>query len=356
MDTLVAVGTYSARGSEGIYTFRMDPGTGRLDRIGTTAAGKNPSFLAVDPSQRYLYAVSEVESVDGASGGGVRAFALDLPTGGLRFLNAQSSGGKGPCHVSVDATGRCVVVANFGGGSVAALPVRPDGSLGSATSLVQHPRPTIARPGQDAPHAHCAVVSPGNDHVFAADLGLDRVCIYRLDAASGTLRAAGTPWVELHPGAGPRHLVFHPSGGSAYVIDELDNTVSVYRYGGGGELEYLQRVPTLPEGWGGTSYCADIHVSPDGRFLYGSNRGHHSIVIYAVDPARGTLSLLGHESTRGEWPRSFAVHPAGRFVLVANEHSDSLVCFSVDPSRGTLTPTGQTVSVPAPVCVRMLRG
>jgi 6-phosphogluconolactonase len=198
------------------------------------------------------------------------------------------------------------------------------------------------------------MVDPANAIAFAPDLGLDRIMIYRLDAVAGSLRAHETPWVELHPGAGPRHFAFHPSGRFAYVINELDNTVCAYGYAGNGALVYLQRVSSLPAEWSGTSYCADIHVSPDGRFVYGSNRGHHSIAIYAVDPTRGTLTPVGHESTLGEWPRSFAVDPAGRFLLVANEHSDRIVCFAIDPRKGTLTATGHAVEVPAPVCVKVL--
>lgn len=351
---LVAVGTYSVRGSEGIYLYRMDPRDGRLEPRGSTPAGQNPSYLAVGPAGRFLYAVSEVADVNGRPGGGVRAFSLDRSTDALTELNAQSSRGTGPCHLSVDRTGRCVLVANYGGGSVAVLPILPDGRLGEATDFVQHPMPPIVRERQEAPHAHSIVVDPANTHAFAPDLGLNRIMVYALDAAAGRLRPHATPWVELHPGAGPRHFVFHPSGSFAYVIDELDNTVCAFRHRGQGLLEYVQRISSLPEGWKGTSYCADIHVSPDGRFVYGSNRGHHSIAIYAVDQSRGTLSVVGHESTRGEWPRSFVVDPTGRFVLVANEHSDSIVAFAVDARDGTLRHTGQTVRVPAPVCVKVL--
>jgi 6-phosphogluconolactonase len=354
MDTLVFVGTYSVRGSEGIYAFRMETATGRLALIGSTPAGKNPSYLAVDPAQRFLYAVSEVEDTDGKPGGGVRAFALDRRSGSLRSLNARSSRGRGPCHVAVDATGRCVLVANYASGSVAALPIQPDGRLGEPSDFVQHPAPAVVRERQEAPHAHSVTVDPSNAFAFVADLGLDRIMVYALDSSAGRLRPASTPWVALHPGAGPRHFAFHPTGRFAYVINELDNTICTYRSLGSGALEYAQRVSSLPEGWKGTSWCADVHVSPDGRFVYGSNRGHHSIAAFAVDASRGTLTPSGHAPTRGEWPRSFAIDPAGRFVLVANERSDSVVCFAVDPATGSLEPTGHSVGVPAPVCVKIL--
>jgi 6-phosphogluconolactonase len=354
MDTLVYVGTYSARGSEGIYVYRIDPGTGHLKHIGCWPAGKNPSYLAVDAKQRFLYAVNDFADVDGKPGGGVHAFAVDLASGALRFVNAKPSRGTGPCHLSVDATGRCVLVANYGTGSIAVLPVLPDGRLGDATGFVQHPAPAMVRERQEAPHAHSIVVDPAGAYAFVPDLGLDRIMIYALEVATGRLRVHTAPWVTLPSGAGPRHFTFHPSGCFAYVINELDNTVCSYRYLGNGTLQYVQRLTCLPDHWHGTSYGADIQVSPDGRFVYGSNRGHDSIVIFALDRASGTLTLVGHEPTRGEWPRSFAVDPTGRFVLVANEHSDSLVSFAVERRSGTLRPTGQVVAVPAPMCVKIL--
>ena len=282
------------------------------------------------------------------------AFALDRRTGALRALGAQSSRGKGPCHLSVDASGRCVLVANYGSGSVAVLAILSDGRLAGASDFVQHPAPAVRGQGQEVPHAHSVTVDRANAFAYVADLGLDRIMLYALDASAGRLRPASPPWVALHPGAGPRHFAFHPSDRFAYVINELDNTICSYRCRAPGSLEYVQRVSTLPEGWKGQSWCADIHVSPDGRFVYGSNRGHHSIAVFAVDQDQGTLSPAGHEPTRGEWPRSFALDPTGRFVIVANEHSDSVVGFAADPRTGRLEPTGQLLSVPAPVCVKVL--
>jgi len=354
MDTLVYVGTYSTRGSEGIYACRMNRSTGELTPIGAFAAGKNPSFLAIEPGQRFLYSVSEVSDLDGKPGGGVRAFAVERESGGLRALNVQSTRGTGPCHLSVDSSSRCVLVANYSGGSVTALPVGEDGRLGEAACHVQHPAPAIPRERQEAAHAHSIMVDPAGSHALVPDLGLNRIVSYGLDPQRASLTPHDPPSFELHPGAGPRHLAFHPTGRFAYVINELDNTLCAYRYDGDGGLEYLQRLPALPEGWSGTSYCADIHVSPDGRHVYGSNRGHDSIVIFAVDEKSGALSLVGHESTRGNWPRSFALDPWGTFLYVANQETDSIVCFARDERSGRLTASGRMLSVPAPCCLKIL--
>lgn len=236
---------------------------------------------------------------------------------------------------------------------MATLPVLPDGRLDEATDLVRHPMPAAKRDRQEAPHPHSIVVCPENRYAFCPDLGLDRIMAYRLDLVAGRLHANTPPWVDVRRGAGPRHLAFHPSGRFAYLINELDNTVCSFAYRDG-VLDPIQTISSLPEGWSGTSLAADIHLSPDGRFVYGSNRGHDSIVIYAVDATRGTLTLLGHESTRGTWPRSFTVDPAGRYLLVANERSDSVVSFRIDARSDLLMPSGRTTAVPAPACVKVL--
>jgi 6-phosphogluconolactonase len=352
MDTLVMVGTYTVRGSEGIYTYRMDRSDGSLSAIGVTPAGPNPSFLAVDREQRHLYAVNEVEAWEGEPGGRVRAFELDRPTGSLRPLGHRSTRGPGPCHLAVDRTGRCVVVSNYSGGSVVSYPVQPDGALGAAATFVQHPAPSSPAGRQDGPHAHCAVLDPGNQYVLVPDLGLNRLMTYRLEAATGRLAAHDPPWTDLHPGAGPRHAVFHPNGRFLYAIDELDSTISVLAYPGAGVLERVDHVSTLPAGWTGENTCADIHFSPDGRYLYGSNRGHDSIAIYSVDGPTGALRTLGHVMTRGRCPRNFAV--GASFLYVANQDSDRVVCFARDPETGGLSPTGIVHHVPCPVCVIIL--
>lgn len=347
------VGTYTGTGSQGIYAFRMDAGSGRLALLGTTGGLPNPSFLAVHPSKRYLYAVNEVDEFGGKHGGAVSAFAIEANTGRLTPINQQSSVGAGPCHIIVDATGKWALVSNYGDGSVAVLPVGGDGALGPASDFVQHRGSSVNRERQAGPHAHSTTLDAGNRIAVVADLGLDKLMLYRFDAGQGKLRPGNPAAVSVKPGAGPRHFTFHPSGKYAYVINELDNTVTAFAYDAArGALRELQTLSTLPPGYAQVSYCADIHVAPTGRFVYGSNRGHDSLVVFKVDEGSGKLSAAGHTATRGRWPRNFALDPTHRFLLVANQESDTLVTFELNAQTGQLAPTGQTISIPRPVCVK----
>jgi 6-phosphogluconolactonase len=342
------VGTYTKRGSEGIYIYRMDASSGDLALLGVASGVENPSFLALDPQRRYLYAVNEVDQ------GTVSAFAVDRESGALRFLNRQSSHGAAPCHLSVDQTGRYVLVANYTSGSVAVLPIQADGRLSEASDWVQH-RGSSVHPRQQGPHAHSITLDPANRLAFAADLGLDRILVYALDLQNGTLAPHRIPWIEVHTGAGPRHLSFHPNGRYAYVIDELDNTVVAFGYDPvQGTLRTLQTLPTLPQGFDGTSYCADVHLTPSGEFLYGSNRGHDSIAAFAVSEQTGQLTPLGHYPTQGRNPRNFAIDPSGTYLLAANQDSDSIVVFGIEPQSGELQPTGHVTQVPMPVCIQIV--
>ncbi|MDF2441411.1 MAG: 6-phosphogluconolactonase [Abditibacteriota bacterium] len=355
-DMFVYIGTYSKGGSKGIYVYRLDSTSGRLSDTGQTADAKNPSFVAVHPSGRYLYSVSEVGDVDGKPGGGVSSYAIDAQTGGLTLLNQQSSRGSGPCHVAVDATGRLLTVANYGGGSIASLPIKADGSLDEAASFFQHTGSSVNPQRQKEPHAHSVTMDPANRFAFACDLGLDKILIHRLDAPKGQLIPNDVPFATVHPGAGPRHFAFHPSSRFGYVINELDSTVSAMSYDAErGELREIQSISTLPAGFTGNSSCADIQIAPSGRFLYGSNRGHDSIVIYLIDETTGRLTLVGHQPTQGRTPRNFAIDPSGHFLLAANQDSNNIVVFRIDTETGGLTPTGQTIEVPAPVCVKFGR-
>ena len=244
-------------------------------------------------------------------------------------------------------------MANYSSGSVAVLPVMKDGRLVEASDAVQHEGASVNASRQKAPHAHSITLDPANRYAFAADLGTDKVMIYRLDAARGKLIPNKPPWACTKPGAGPRHFAFHPSGKYAYVINELDSTMMAFTYDGSrGSLTEIQIAPTLPEGWEGTNYCADVHVHPGGRFLYGSNRGHDSIVIYAIDPSTGRLALRGHGPTLGKAPRNFAIDPTGTFLLAANQDSDNIVVFRIDPATGLLSPTGHELKLPKPVCIK----
>jgi 6-phosphogluconolactonase len=362
-DAFVFVGTYTeairfgtgrileGRG-EGIYVYRLDGSSGALALVGTAAA-TNPSYLAFDAAGRALYAVNELKTYAGQPGGTISAFAVDGETGALHFLNRVPTLGADPCHVSVAARRTHVFVANFMSGSVCVLRVRNDGSLGDVSDFIQHQGASVDPIRQAGPHAHAAVLDHDARFVFVPDLGLDRVMVYRFDAEHGTLRPGDVPWIATKPGAGPRHLAFHPGAAFAYLINELDSTLVALSYDRrSGALAALGAVPTLPGDFRGTSTCADVQIAPSGAFVYGSNRGDDSIVIHRVNPARGTLTYVGHAPTGGRTPRSFAIAPSGRFLLAANQDTDTIVTFRLDPDAGTLTPTPYVARVPTPVCVK----
>lgn len=347
------VGTYTLGKSEGIYVYRMDRATGALTKF-SSMKSVNPSFLTIDRSKRYLYAVNEVGEYAGKPGGSVSAFAIDAATGNLRLLNEQATQGADPCHLSIDTRKRALLVANYTGGSVTVLPVRTDGTLGMAIDVKQHEGSGI-KEQQKGPHAHCVILDRSERHALAADLGIDKVMIYTFDRATGKLSAGKQPFAELTAGAGPRHLTLHPSGKYLYVINELDSTMTSFKYNElNGKLTLIETVSTLPGDFTGVSYCADVHVSPSGRFLYGSNRGHNSIVVFEINPRTGKLTLVEHVSTEGNWPRNFTIDPSRKFLLVANQRSDNVVVFNIDKNTGRLTPTRNNEQIPAPVCLKFL--
>jgi 6-phosphogluconolactonase len=349
---LVLVGTYTGEHSEGILAFRFDEETGALAPAGLAAATRNPSFLALHPNGRWVYAVNEVSDVDAQRGGSVTAFALDASSGRLRELNRQPSRGGSPCHLSVDRTGRALLVANYSGGNVTLLPIREDGSLGEPAAVMQHEGRSVHPERQKQPHAHWVKPDPGNRFAIASDLGIDQLLVYRLDPAAPSLQPHDPPSVRVPPGSGPRHVAFHPGGRWLYAINELQSTVTMFAWDGqAGTLEARQTLPTLPDGAPASSSTAEIAVHPSGRFVYGSNRGHDSIAVFAVDPERGTLVTVGHEPTRGRKPRHFAVDPSGRWLIAANQDSHTLAVFRIDPETGALAPHGEPVAAGAPVCV-----
>ena len=351
---LLYVGTYTQSGkSEGIYLYGMDPQTGTLTRLNAFKS-VNPSFLTIDRRKRFLYAVNEVAEYLGKPGGGVSAFAIERGTGNLRMLNEQATNGADPCHLTIDRKARTLLVANYTGGSITALPVRSDGTLGTATEVKQHEGSSI-KEQQKGPHAHCIILDDAERYALVADLGIDKVMIYQFDRATGTLTPGKQPFAELQKGAGPRHLTLHPNRKYLYVINELDSTMTAFNYNrNSGKLTQIETVSTLPNDFSGVSYCADVHVSYSGRFLYGSNRGHNSIVVFEIDQNSGKLRLIEHVSTQGKWPRNFTIDPSGRFLLVANQHTDNVVTFGVDQRTGRLTPTGQNTEIPIPVCLKFL--
>jgi 6-phosphogluconolactonase len=362
---LVYVGTYSepirfgtgqileGKG-RGIYAYRFDRAAGKLIPAGTTEGVRNSSYLAFDPARRFLFCVNEFKEYEGHASGAVSSFRIDPATGALEYLNTRASRGTDPCHLIVDATGRFVLIANFASGSVCVLPIDAEGRLGEAVEFVQHRGSSVDPKRQAGPHAHAVEIDKANRFVFVPDLGIDAIVVYAFDANTGKLTPHPTqPLVRTAPGAGPRQLVMRPDGRFAYLINELDSTMTAFAYdSGSGILTALQTLPTLPAGFAGHSTCAEVQITPDGRFLYGSNRGHDSLAIFAIDPAQGTLTPVGHESTRGRIPRNFAIAPCGTFLAAANQDTDNLLMFRLDPASGRLTPTGDVVQPGTPICVK----
>ena len=350
----VFIGTYTRGESKGIYRAQLDLKSGELASPELAAEVENPSFLALHPSGRFLYAAGESSNFQGKPGGAVSAFALDRRTGSLKLLNQESSRGAGPCHLVIDPTGKNVLVANYGGGSVAVLPIGKDGKLEPAASFVQHEGKSVNPRRQEGPHAHSINVDPTGKFAVVADLGLDKVLVYRFDAEQGRLTPNDPPHTSVAAGAGPRHFAFHPSGRFAYVINEMHSTVTAFDYDAKqGRLIQLQTISTLPAPHEGNS-TAEVQVHPSGKFLFGSNRGHNSLAIFSIDQQTGRLTSVGQESTGGRTPRNFGIDPNGRYILAANQASDSVVVFRVDPADGRLAPTGQSIEVPSPVCIKFL--
>ena len=336
--------------SMGIYGYRFDSKSGNLQPMGVLGEAERPSFLAIHPNRRFLYAVS------GAGGGTVSAFQIDASTGGLTLLNSVPSKGAGPCYVRVDRTGRNALIANYGGGSVAVIPIDPDGKLREVSSFVQHSGTVADAKRQGGPHAHSIIPSPDNRFVVAADLGLDKLLVYRFDPAAGTITPNEPPFAQLAPRSGPRHFTFHPNGKYAYAINEISCTLTAFNYDARkGVLNEIQTTSTLPKGVPVTSdlSTAEVLVHPSGKFLYGSNRGHNTIAVFSISP-KGTVTLLDNVDTQGRTPRNFGIDPTGSFLLALNQSSNNIVVFRIDKKTGRLSPTGQTVETPGPMCVRFL--
>ena len=342
------VGTYTTGRSEGIYLCRLNLASGELSLVDVFKGVANPSFLAIDPAKQHLFAVNETDS------GELTAFKIDPATSRLELINQQPTKGAAPCNLVVDKTGQNVLVANYTGGSAAVLPFQNE-RLGKAVSLVQHRGSSVDPDRQQGPHAHCVTLDKANRFAFVTDLGLDQVKIYKFNSRTGSLLANTQPYVSVKPGAGPRHFTIHPNQRWAYVISELDSTLTAFHYDAtSGGLREFQNTPTLPFSFTGKSYPADIHISPSGRFLYGSNRGHDSIAVFAINEERGFLSPVQWISTKGSWPRNFGIDPSGKFLLVANQKSDNIFSFTINDLDGTLTPTGNRVDIPSPVCIQFL--
>jgi 6-phosphogluconolactonase len=351
---LLYVGTYTDDGRvEGVYLTQLNTGTGELRYLGQVDAGKNPTFLAIHPNGRTLYAVNEVSDYGGKSSGAVTALAIAGDSGTLTKLTEQPSMGAAPCYVSVDRSGRALLVANYMGGNVAMFPILDNGSLGAAARVVGHRGTGPNKERQEAPHAHCIIPDPSNRFALAADLGADRVFVHDLDADRTSMRIVEDAGGAAKPGAGPRHLTFHPRLPLVYVANELDSTVSTLRFDRErGTLSYVDSRSTLPDGWTGTNYPADIHLSRAARTLYVSNRGHNSIAVFTVATGTGALTLDQVISTDGDWPRNFSLDPSERWLLAANQRSGTIVVFARDTDSGRLRRTGNRLSLPSPVCLR----
>ena len=352
---LLFVGTYTAKESKGIYAYRYDAASSEVAPLGVAAETTNPSFLSIDPSHRFLYAVNEVPDYKGGNTGAVSAFAIDPRTGKLSLLNQVASRGADPCYIAFDKTGKYALVANYTGGSVVVFPLRADGHIAESSAFVQHAGSSVNHERQEGPHAHWIEITPDNRFAIAVDLGLDELLVYRFDAKTGSLTANIPPYAKLDAGAGPRHLTFHPNGTFAYVVNELQSTITIFSYeASAGALHKLQTVTTLPKAFSGSNDTAEIHVHPGGKFLFASNRGHDSIAVFAIDSHTGALTLVDHFPTQGKTPRNFEIDPTGNLLFVANQDSDTIVVFRIDPNSGRLTPTGRTLYVPSPVCLKFM--
>lgn len=354
---LFYVGTYTLEGSKskGIYAYRYDAATQEITPLGLAAETTNPSWVAIHPNGRFLYAVNEVPNYKGPNSGGVSAFSIDRASGKLTFLNEVASRGADPCYITVDKTGKYVLVANYTGGSVAVFPVSEDGKLGEASAFVQHTGHGPNAKRQEAAHAHSIDMSPDNRFAFVDDLGLDELLVYKFDASKGTLTPNDPPFAKLPPGAGPRHFALHPSGKFAYVVAEMHSTVTAFSADlKAGTFTPMQNTSALPADFKGENDDAEIEIHPSGKFLYASNRGHDSITLFSVDSAKGTVTPVEYTPTQGKEPRSFEIDPTGKLIFAQNQHSDTIVLFRIDEKTGKLTPTGKVLEVGQPVCVKFL--
>jgi 6-phosphogluconolactonase len=348
----VYLGTYTNASSKGIYFCRFNARTGRVGKVQLAAETVNPSFLTILPNGKLLYAVNELENFKGQKSGAVSAFSIDRATGKLTFLNQVASRGTDPCYISADHTGKYVLVANYGSGSVAVFSILENGRLGEATAFVQHTGSSVNPMRQAGPHAHSVNVSPDNRFALSADLGLDDLLVSRFNASNGTLTPNKPPFAKVLPGSGPRHFVFSPNGKFVYVVSEMGSTLTVFSYNRArGALRRLQTISTLPKSFKGESTGAEVQIARSGKFLYASNRGSNTIAVFAIDPKKGTLSPLEYVSTEGKTPRMFQIDPTGSYLFAANEDSDNIVVFRINQTSGRLTPADEQIKLSQPVCV-----
>lgn len=347
-ESYLLIGTYTSAGSEGIYMYRFNSADGSFSPVGSVKSS-NPSFLAISPNERYVYAVNE------DSPGAVTSYLFDKTSGKLKELNQQPSGGDHPCYITVHKSGKWVVAGNYTGGNLSVFPINRDGSLGAATDMVQHTGSSVNESRQEKAHVHGTFFSKDGKYLFVPDLGMDKVMVYSFDNKKGKLSPATMPEIMTEPGAGPRHLDFHPNGKYLYLLEELSGSVSVYALGKNAAAGLIQNISALPPEYMGPVGSADIHVSPDGKFLYCSNRGEsNTIAIFSINASDGIVHLAGHQSTLGKTPRNFNFDPSGKFLLVANQNSDEIVIFERNTETGLLKDTGKRIQVSKPVCIKWI--
>lgn len=347
------IGTYTTGESKGIYVYRFNTGTGKAEWVSNTEGVVNPSYLDIAPDKKHIYAVTETAR---NNSGSVSAFAFDPSSGQLSFINKQSSGGDNPCYISVNKSNKWVVIGNYSGGNLSVFPVNKDGSLQPFSQSIQHTGKSVNEKRQEAPHVHSTVFSPNQDFLFTPDLGMDKVMIYKFNPdLPRPLEPAKPSFTATEPGSGPRHFIFHPNHKFAYLIEELSGTVVAYQYNKG-QLKILQRIAAHPEDYKGTPGSADIHISPDGKFLYASNRGdENNLAIFSVDLKTGKLMSRGYQPTLGKTPRNFMIDPSGKYLLVANQSTNNIVIFERNQQTGLLRETGEQIKVPNPVCLKMMK-
>jgi 6-phosphogluconolactonase len=350
-ENYLVVGTYTGGKSEGIYVYKFNSDDGSAEAVSHIKT-PNPSYIAISPDEKYVFAVTE-NAKDG-NGGEISSFAFDKKNGTLTFINKQLTGGDHPCYVDVDKTGKWVFAGNYSSGSLSVLPVNADGSLGEATSHIKHTGSGANKERQEKPHVHCTIISPDNKWLYVPDLGIDKVMIYAFDASTGKLSPGTQEFAPSQPGAGPRHLTFHPNGKYAYLIEELTGHVVTYKMENG-QLKLWQRTSSLPSGQKGFAGSADIHVSPDGKFLYASNRGDfNNIVIFKIDAKTGRVYIVGFQPTLGKAPRNFNFDPTGKYLLVGNQNNDEIVVFKRNVKTGLLIDTKKRIEVGKPVCLKWI--
>ena len=354
-ENYLLVGTYTSGKSDGVYVYKFNSQNGDSKFI-STAKTSNPSFLTVSPNQKFVYAVNEnADTTRFTVTGYVAAFAFDKASGQLSFINKQESGGKHPCYVSIDKTGKWIFAGNYSSGSLAVLPVKANGSLDSASQVIQHEGSSVVEGRQDEAHVHATFLSPDNKTLYVPDLGMDKLMIYKFDNKKGRLSEADMPYIITEPGSGPRHFDIHPNKKFGYLMQELTGIVTVFEIFKDGSMESIQDISGLPREYEGPVGSADIHVSPDGKFLYCSNRGEsNTIGIMKINPQTGMLVWVGDQSTLGKTPRNFNFDPTGNYLLVANQNSDEIVVFKRNKETGLLTDTGKRINVPSPVCIKWI--